>query len=85
MKAAAPNSEVDEQGLLDRLADMIMQICVNRNFEGDYTPKGSMGYISLSSAILSIVKKNSFEFTKLVSKLFQNCDLEESGMELRGL
>ena len=85
MKAAAPDSEVDEQGLLDRLADMIMQICINRNFEGDYSSKGSMGYISLSSAILSMVKKNSFEFTKLVSKMFQNCDLADSGLELRGL
>ena len=84
MKAAAPNREVDEQALLDKLADVILQICINRNFEDDMEPKASKGYVSLSSAILTIAQNNSCEFTKLVSKMFQNCDLEDSGMELQG-
>ena len=42
------------------------------------------GYVSLSSAILSIVHNNSCEFTKLVSKMFETCDLADAGMELQG-
>jgi hypothetical protein len=84
MKAAAPNSEVDEQNLLNRLADVIMHTCVNRNFENDYSSKASKGLVSLASAVTSMVKNKSYEFTKLVSDMFLNCELEGSGMELHG-
>lgn len=84
MKAAAPNSEVGEQDLLNRLADVIMHTCVNRNFENDFSPKAGWGLVSLASAVIFMAKNKSFEFTKMVSDMFLNCELEGSGMELRG-
>jgi len=84
MKAAAPNSEVGEQDLLNRLADVIMHTCVNRNFENDISPKAGWGLVSLASAVIFMAKNKSFEFTKMVSNMFQNCDLEDFGLQMQG-
>ncbi len=83
IKSNDPNKIVEEKEVMDRLSNMILEICINRNFEGDYEAKAVRGYLNLSSAITMIPNNKSSEYTKLVSDLFHKCDLEDSGLELQ--
>ena len=83
IKSNDPNKIVEEKEVMDRLSNMILEICINRNFEGDYEAKAVRGYLNLSSAITMIPNNKSSEYTKLVSDLFHKCDLEDSVLELQ--
>lgn len=78
-----PNKIVEETEVMDKLSNVILEICINRNFEGEGEPKAVRGYLNLSSAITMIPKNKSFEYTKLVSAMFHQCDLAASGLELQ--
>ena len=83
INANDPDKIVEEKEVMDKLSNVILEICINRNFEGDGEPKAVRGYLNLSGAITMIPQNKSFEYTKLVSALFHKCNMAASGLELQ--
>lgn len=85
IQVAAPDKEVTEKMIMDKLAEVILHTVINKSFPP--SPYNSnrviYGSINLSNAITVMAKNSSkYKFGKIVNDMTKTCQNEEQDKEL---